>query len=127
MGSEYFQNGTVATETERQQRSRLPTVGSRFGPLGSSAGRARTLLGLQSTSQRHFTTEYRVREIPRARRLPVHCAGPVDEGAGRAVRVDGGQLDDGVGALGNGIGAAATVEVGGGETGVGGVDAHTRQ
>ena len=42
---------------------------------------------------------------------------------GAGGRTDRGEHDDGVGSLGDGLGAAVLVEVGGGEAGVGAVDA----
>jgi quercetin 2,3-dioxygenase len=60
-------------------------------------------------------------------RLPGNGAVPVLEGAGRPVGWQGRQRDDGVGTLGNGLGAAMIVEVGAGETRIGRVHQNARQ
>ncbi len=61
------------------------------------------------------------------RRLPSDDAVAVDECTRWAVPVDRGHGDDGVGALGDGLGAGVPVEVGGGITGVDRVDAQRWQ
>ena len=56
------------------------------------------------------------------RDLPGNEPVPVLERAGRPVRRQGRQVDDGVSAFGDGLRAAVVVEVGAGEAGVGRVD-----
>ena len=58
---------------------------------------------------------------------PGNLAVPVLEGAGRPVRRQGCNVDDGVGAFGDGLRAAVVVEVGAGEAGVGRCSGTTRR